>query len=480
MAIDPLIHDPGSRQPVHRAAGVTPTERYLTSLCHRSFLSLWSYPNIFRDQDGGKEVCDLLAVFGDDILVFSDKQCTYPSGSDPELNWTRWFRRCIQSSAEQAWAAERWIASHPDRLFLDPTCRQRFPLPIPGSGSARFHRIVIAHGAARQSRSVLGGSGSLMLLPSLDGPGHLRANRHPLGRIVPFMVGDLDSRRGLVHVLDDATLERVLQTLDTVADFVDYLAWKTEFWRGGSLAFAAGEEELLAYYLQTDEPASASPSTSRGAPRQQVSISEGWWKTLIESQAWQHYLVRARSSCAWDDLIQRLSKSILDASSYVQPTTNISSQERALRFMAAETRSSRISIVERYRDFLARSAPSKVGLLRIVRQDPQPELPGYVFLLVPRNADFTPKIPTQSAPWQTQGDPAPAYRQVRSRALAAACMIAKTRWPQVRYFVGVASEPGLEQYSEDVGAFDFSQWTSEQQAQAVEFRQHFPFLDNQA
>lgn len=65
--------------PVQPAEGVTDAERYLAKLCKRSFLSLWSYPGVFRDQgrvDGkgdGKEVCDLLVVFDNHIIIFSDK-----------------------------------------------------------------------------------------------------------------------------------------------------------------------------------------------------------------------------------------------------------------------------------------------------------------------------------------------------------------------------------------------------------------------
>jgi hypothetical protein len=52
-----------------RGKGVTPAELYLNGLCDKSFLSLWSYPGIFRDQGktslagDGKEICDHLVVF---------------------------------------------------------------------------------------------------------------------------------------------------------------------------------------------------------------------------------------------------------------------------------------------------------------------------------------------------------------------------------------------------------------------------------
>ena len=102
-------------QPVHRSEGVTAAERYLKKLCDRSFLSLWSYTGIFRDQGktgtsgDGKEVCDLLVVFQDHVLIFSDKACAFPDTGHLALDWSRWFRKAILKSAAQVWGAECWI-----------------------------------------------------------------------------------------------------------------------------------------------------------------------------------------------------------------------------------------------------------------------------------------------------------------------------------------------------------------------------------
>ncbi len=66
-----------------RAIGITPSERYLKYLCDRSFLSLWSYPGVYRDQGVtsvrriGKELCDMLVVFENHIIIFSDKYCEF-------------------------------------------------------------------------------------------------------------------------------------------------------------------------------------------------------------------------------------------------------------------------------------------------------------------------------------------------------------------------------------------------------------------
>lgn len=96
---------------IQRADGVTDAERKLKLLCDRSFLSLWSYSGIYRDQGDtlrggdGKEVCDLLVVFEDHIIIFSDKDCVFPNSGDTKRDWVRWFKRAVLKSAEQVWGA---------------------------------------------------------------------------------------------------------------------------------------------------------------------------------------------------------------------------------------------------------------------------------------------------------------------------------------------------------------------------------------
>src|ERR1041385_3002842 len=120
---------------LERGEGGTASERYLKTLCDKCFLSLWSHPRIFRDQRGskgqeGKEVCDLLVVFENHIIIFSDKHCEFTTSEDLELAWSRWFRKTVKDSARQVWGAERWIKQFPDRLFLDKACSVRFPISL--------------------------------------------------------------------------------------------------------------------------------------------------------------------------------------------------------------------------------------------------------------------------------------------------------------------------------------------------------------
>ncbi len=143
-----------------KSGGATPTERLLAKLCEQTFLGFWSYPNTYRDQGGPKELCDLLVVSGNNIIIFSDKRCAFPDTGDLKLDWSRWYRKAILGSAQQIFGAERWLKNHPDRVFLDNKCAERLPLSLAHMSNCRFHRVIVALGAQQRCRRHLGGSGS--------------------------------------------------------------------------------------------------------------------------------------------------------------------------------------------------------------------------------------------------------------------------------------------------------------------------------
>jgi len=116
------------RRPIFRPEGVNPTERHLKRLADSAFLTPWGYPEVRNDKgrkDGkgeGDEVCDYLVVFENDIVIFSVKASLFSQSGDLGVGWIRWFGRAIGESLDQIRGAERWIKTHPERLFLDRSC----------------------------------------------------------------------------------------------------------------------------------------------------------------------------------------------------------------------------------------------------------------------------------------------------------------------------------------------------------------------
>ncbi len=278
----------------------------------------------------------MLVVFGDDVLIFSDKSCAFPDTGDVKLNWSRWYRKAIADSARQAWGAERWIRDYPDRLFLDRACTQRFPLDLPPVAQMRFHHIVVAHNVSGSCREYFkGGSGTLVFNSDVT-----VADQQSYARCEPFAIGWLDRKRSFVHVLDDASLQILISSRDTITDFVKYLSAKEQFLRTlderGTRVFCAGEEEFLAHYLLTMRDDEHAFEVPEGFDR--ITTPEGDWEYFSTSPQYTGQLEADRISYAWDGLIEKFNANILDGKSYFVSDPRINQREKVIRFLAREPR----------------------------------------------------------------------------------------------------------------------------------------------
>jgi hypothetical protein len=65
---------------IKRGLGRSATEAKLAALADKIFLNLWTYPNLYTKD--GKELCDVLVVCGDDVLIFSDKAIAWQEDKD--------------------------------------------------------------------------------------------------------------------------------------------------------------------------------------------------------------------------------------------------------------------------------------------------------------------------------------------------------------------------------------------------------------
>src|SRR4051812_31031570 len=88
------------------STGSTPSEQFVTELCQRAFLKLWTHPNPIGKN--GKELCDCLIVCGSHVIIVSVKEIQYKDTGD-KVGWDRWHRDAIDASARQIWGAERWL-----------------------------------------------------------------------------------------------------------------------------------------------------------------------------------------------------------------------------------------------------------------------------------------------------------------------------------------------------------------------------------
>ncbi|GBD15236.1 hypothetical protein HRbin26_00122 [bacterium HR26] len=441
---DSAIAHPNSGLATSQAVGNTGTERYLKQLCDRSFLSLWSYAGIYRDQfsdshtkRNGKEICDVLVVFDNHIVIFSDKHIKFPNTGDLHNDWRRWYKKAIEESAKQVCGAERWIRRFPDRLFVDRSCTKPFPIKLPSPDEAHFHRVVVAHGAADRCRDEVGGSGSLAIEPSVTGSSK------------PFTVGTINPMLGYVHIFDKYTLRIVLESVDTISDFIEYISKKEKFIQSGKLLWAAGEEDLLAYYLQHFDDGG-----EKGFVIPQyvnyVVIQEGMWQEFCQHPRRIAQEKANKISYVWDELIEDVARHALDGTQYYTTHPDLSDQERILRLLARENRTRRRLLCQTFADLVKRT-PASQGAVRVVLPLTKGDS-AYVFLLMPEGSVT----------------PYDEYRRQRREVLWAYCSVVKFLHPDIMDIVGIAteSEVGAEG-SQDIVYLDGREWTTEDEKEAA-------------
>lgn len=419
------------------ADGTTASERALAGLARKAFLSLWSYPNVFTDEGrangkgDGKELCDLLVVFGNDVLLFSDKDCAFQSNVDVSVAWPRWYRNAIDKSVRQLAGAEKFIKAFPNRIFLDKACQAPLPIQLPDASVARYYLIAVTRGSHLPARHFFGGgsSGSLMLLNELVGKTAHAEN--------PFHIGyPLESRR-FVHVLDEMTVDLLLDELDTVPDLVGYLRKKEEFMQQpGVIISATGEEDLLGRYMSTmrDEEHEF-PNIPKGANF--IALPEGDWQVYRSSPQWQAKQQANEISYLWDALIEHQSKFIRSGKAISVPwlpDSDGSHHERIVRALASQPRLARRSLSTDLHFVMQRSEPGR--MFARIKMTGRPPDRAFVFLTMPR---------TEGEDYNT------TYRHRRMHALTVYCHAVKSQMPMLKEAIGIASEP----FSEGSASQDF-------------------------
>jgi len=229
-------------------------EELLHELAEKTFLEDWCYKN--PELPDGKELCDLLVVFGNVAVIWQLK--------DVKLDEHGNFKeKDVQKNLRQLGGARR-------QLF---ELKQQVALGNPRRGQELFDSSVIKE----------------VFLVSV-----LFAEQ-------PFVVKFTDEVSGhTVHIFTKSFTEIILNELDTISDFCGYLRAK-ETTLGGNVSciVTGGEEELLAYYLKNGRTFDKLKNYTA------VMLEGGDWENLKTNKQYKGKKKLDEISYFWDSLISR-------------------------------------------------------------------------------------------------------------------------------------------------------------------------------
>lgn len=437
---------------IFKSNGVTPTERLLAQLCDNTFLKLWSYPNPYRDD--GDELCDLIVVFGNEVLIFFDRE-NRKFDNEPQdiaVAWKRWKKTVIEKQIATAHGAERYIRMNRS-IYLDAKGTQLFPIKFDPE-RARFHKIVVAHGVkeACKRHSPKNALGSLAIsYESIES----------VELVQPFFL-KLD-RNNPVHVLDTENLEIVLNELDTIFDFTGYLNAKVEAIQRYKFVSYSGEEDLVAHYLLNFDHKTKRHMIGTRHNVDALIIGEGEWVNFEQSELYARRKKANESSYLWDRLLQITSHNALEGK--LGGNSKPFEGKSAIHYMAKEPRFSRRGLADHILHSIQAFPDTAAPIVRNVSLMPS-FYEGTVFVFL--------QLKAQGLSHSFQ-----EYRDARIGMLEIACAAAKLRSPKIQRVIGIATDAPKfagKSNSEDMILMEFNDWNAKRKAHYQEANKLFKFF----
>ncbi|OED42090.1 hypothetical protein AB833_07980 [Chromatiales bacterium (ex Bugula neritina AB1)] len=348
----------------------TNDEKILFNLASKSFLSVWSYSNLYRDQGdstnggAGKEFCDFTAIFGNDVLLFSDKRIEYKNSHEENVAWNRWHKKAVVSSANQLRGAERWLLRYPNRIFLDKRCTERLQIPL--GENPKIHKVVVTHGLedVLKSRS---GESSFSYTSSED------YRKEFWIRQKDYIPGDI------VHVFTGDTLAFLMNHIDTTRDFVEYLIERECVFTCDVDIFVFKESDLVHMYYKTvknGDKTQRQELVQNGAP---VCTFHHGISALLQDHVFHEKRRADWISYFWDGLIENISHHIVQGTAEGPGVKNLSQSEIVLRRLADFSRFERRIMSDNFWNMWL-SVPPKCRGNRVVKEMGNVL---YVFVLIP-------------------------------------------------------------------------------------------------
>lgn len=176
-------------------------EDFVNSIAYNSFVEHWCYPSPKDENGDKKEICDLLILFDDSLIIVSVKNYEFKDF------YSRYFRRTIDKAVKQIYGAERKLFSADKDIFIKHPKREIESFPK--DKIKNIYRVIVNLGEGV--------------------------------RFYPFNQATKDDK--FITLLDREAFETIVQELDTIPDFLEYLRKREELFSDKAVTILPGEED---------------------------------------------------------------------------------------------------------------------------------------------------------------------------------------------------------------------------------------------
>lgn len=175
-------------------------EEFVNELAYNSFLKFWCYPGPKYENGDKKEICDLLVLFNSILIVITVKNYEFKG------NHFRYFNNTIEKAVKQLHGACRTLFGQAEVQIKHPDKEIEI---FPRDEIKKVFRIMINLGEGV--------------------------------KFYPF--NQITKNDDYVTLFDKNSFEAIIQELDTIPDFIDYLEKREKLFKGKKTIILPGSED---------------------------------------------------------------------------------------------------------------------------------------------------------------------------------------------------------------------------------------------
>lgn len=250
-------------------------EEIVQELAQKSFFTDWCYPS--PELPNNKEICDLLVIHDNIAIIWSIKD-TKLEDRDNKLEKEGYKPKYLKKSINQLNGAYRTLFNSKETIELEN----------PRRGKEIFEPNTITE--IYLINVLMGKEGYYLEADNgIATPSDNKANDESFCSYINNTVDEIS-----IITLTKRTVEILLNELDTISDFCEYLRKRKELFESDLRIVVFGEENLLAYYLYNN----------RSFPQGNLSIVDGdMYARLIKEKKYIEKKKLDEISIIWDYFI---------------------------------------------------------------------------------------------------------------------------------------------------------------------------------
>ena len=174
-------------------------ESFVNELAYNSFLKFWCYPGPKFENGDKKEICDLLILFNSVVIVISVKNYEFKG------NHFRYFNNTVEKAVKQIHGACRTLFGNSDVQIKHPNKALE---TFPREQIQKVFRIIVNLGEGEKF----------------------------------YHFNKTTKNDDYITLFDKSSFKTIINELDTIPDFIDYLEKREKIFKGKTTIILPGEE----------------------------------------------------------------------------------------------------------------------------------------------------------------------------------------------------------------------------------------------